>query len=329
MAATEHSYERKDGSSLSHSLSENAMNKKSHSLSENAMNKKRKRDDEDTDSIISLYYETDVEYKEEEKPKPKLKKKKHNDYVSRSDLDHFMYKINDSFNKKFERLERSLKNTEESESEPEERRHKSKSRKRTKKESMSTSEEESVSEEETSKSKKTKSSEDEEDDSEFEGEIGNGKPIGNEAVKFIKKRYINKADKTKFRNMLKKYKSPKNATFLRAKTTNREVWTELPLESRNIDAKLTAIQRNVAKATTALARAIEDEDGNGRDMMEDGIRLMAACHRQVSEVRRKMQRPLLPYPIQRACDAGGQEEHEEFLYGEKFNKKNKRLQRDK
>ena len=47
---------------------------------------------------------------------------------------------------------------------------------------------------------------------------------------------------------------------MRAKTTNREVWAELPLESRNIDAKLKSIQRNVTKATTALARAIEERN---------------------------------------------------------------------
>ena len=70
-----------------------------------------------------------------------------------------------------------------------------------------------------------------------------GKKIRQSSAKFVSDRIKRKIRKECLSKILKKYKTPKNAKFLRAQKTNKEIWRHA---SKTHDNFLTQIQNNVS-----------------------------------------------------------------------------------
>ena len=157
------------------------------------------------------------------------------------------------------------------------------------------------------------------DDSMFiEDDKAKGHSISEEAKRFIQKRYKKKVVKEKFLPLLNKYKTPKNAPFLRSQQTNKEIWHKLYPRVKTRDNSLSLIQRNLAKSSIAIIRALDNTERKSI-CLEDAITILGQTHQQVATLRREMHKQSVPFSFRQAMEKS--EEDDELLYGEKFQKR--------
>ena len=148
-----------------------------------------------------------------------------------------------------------------------------------------------------------------------------GKKIRESSAKFVSDRIKRKVKKECMSKILKKYKTPKNAKFLRAQRTNKEVWSKLRHASKTNDNFLTQIQNNVSKASIAIVKACEAKENCARKktFLTDSLTILAQSHLQIAALRRELQRSSIAYPLKKACYV--EEEDDELLYGKELPKK--------
>ena len=146
-----------------------------------------------------------------------------------------------------------------------------------------------------------------------------GKSLKDSTKKFLQKRFKNTVKRECFMKLLRKYKTPRNAPFIKAQKTNKEVWGKLKHFSKSNDNYLTNIQRNISKAAIAFAKASESKKKNSKDLLQDGLTILGQTHKQVANLRRSMQKAVLPYNIKRACDQ--EEEDNDLLFGQDLAKR--------
>ena len=147
-----------------------------------------------------------------------------------------------------------------------------------------------------------------------------GKALKDSTRKFLHKRFKNTIKKECFMKILRKYKTPKNALFIKAQKTNNEIWGKLRHYSKSNDNSLTHIQRNISKATIAIAKASESKKKEDcKDLMQDGLTILGQTHKQISALRRTMQKAVLPFNLRKACDQ--EEEDDELLFGQDLAKR--------
>ena len=172
-----------------------------------------------------------------------------------------------------------------------------KRRKRKRKhENISTSEEsESEPEEEVRKRKVVK---DDDDVGLFEGEVELGEGLEEETVCMLQRRFRCNMKPKKVEEIAEKYKIPSNAPFLKAPHTNPEIWKKLDTKAKSKDVQMTKMQNNMVKAATAFSKIFERmPEGQEKQVMKDGLTLLAQSTRQISYLRREKQRFSLPYEI--------------------------------
>ena len=148
-----------------------------------------------------------------------------------------------------------------------------------------------------------------------------GKAIKKSSTKFLHKRFKNSIKRDSFQKILKKYKTPSNATFLKAKKTNKEVWSKLKHYSKTNDNFLTIIQRNLAKAAIAITKASESKRSQSKELIEDGLTILGQTHKQVTSLRRTMQKGVLPFHIKKACGEINDDEDDDLLFGKELTSK--------
>ena len=154
------------------------------------------------------------------------------------------------------------------------------------------------------------------DDSMFiEVDKAKGHSISDEAKRFIQKRFKKKVVKEKFLPLLNKYKTPRHAGFRRSQQTNKEVWHKLYPRVKTRDNSLSLIQRNIAKSSIAITRALDNTEKK-TICLEDALTILGQTHQQVATLRREMHKQAVPYSYKQAMEKS--EEDDELLYGEKF-----------
>ena len=153
-----------------------------------------------------------------------------------------------------------------------------------------------------------------------EDDKAKGQPLKESTRKFLERRFKTKAVSKNFVAKVDKYKTPKNANFLRAQNTNTEILPTLRNYIKSRDRSLQIIQRNLSKATIATARAMDETGSN--EKLEDSLTILAQTHIQIASVRKQLQRPQLSTVLKQAIDKTEAEEiSDEWLYGEKLHKK--------
>ena len=119
---------------------------------------------------------------------------------------------------------------------------------------------------------------------------------------------------------MNKYKTPKNANFLRSQKTNKEVWAQLRSSNKSKDNSLAIIQRNLSKAAIALTRGLEEEDKRDKKhFLKDSLTILSQTHLQLAAIRRENQKQVLPTVFKTAIEKSEIVE-DELLYSEKFGK---------
>ena len=148
-----------------------------------------------------------------------------------------------------------------------------------------------------------------------------GKKIKESSAKFLSERIKRKLKKECFSKILRKYKAPKNAKFLRAQRTNKEIWSKLRHASKTNDNFLTQIQNNVSKASIAIVKACEAKENcvRKKTYLTDSLTILSQSHLQIAALRRELQRSSITYPLKKACYV--EEEDDELLYGKELPKK--------
>jgi len=153
-----------------------------------------------------------------------------------------------------------------------------------------------------------------------------GETLSSPLATFIEKRFYDGATDKKIKSKAETYKRPGNCKVLTAPMTNPEIWKTLRSHAKRTDVRMTNIQKNVAKATIAIARCADklasESAGEGKEALSnltDAMVLLGHTHKSLSQQRRDLQRYALPVDFRALCDSSvstGTTTASDWLYGD-------------
>ena len=85
-----------------------------------------------------------------------------------------------------------------------------------------------------------------------------GEDLSHSLATFLMTRFQTQTDPKKLKAKFDHYKRPAYYQILTAPQTNKEIWRSLKIAAKRTDVKMTNVQKNLLKATSALARCADD-----------------------------------------------------------------------
>ena len=101
------------------------------------------------------------------------------------------------------------------------------------------------------------------------------------------------SDPKKLKAKFDHYKRPANCQILTAPQTNKKIWRSLKIPAKRADVKMTNVQKNLSKATIALARCADDLAKNSINKerltsLTDAMILLGHTHKSVTNLPRDL-----------------------------------------
>lgn len=173
-----------------------------------------------------------------------------------------------------------------------------------------------------------------------EAELGNDEevdtPLSPLLCSFVSNRFTKPLGDKILKKKLGDYKRPDNCPQLTAPLTNPEIWKTLRGPYKKNDTRLTNMQTNVCKATSAVAKATEELNSLKDSCPEvksvighllNAISFLGHTSQSMTVFRRDSQRYALPGDFKGICDA--RIEDTKFLYGNDVKKTLREAREDK
>ncbi|GFS21471.1 hypothetical protein ElyMa_006925700 [Elysia marginata] len=136
---------------------------------------------------------------------------------------------------------------------------------------------------------------------------------------FLTKRFGTLTSDKKLKSKLELYKRPADCKVLTAPLTNKEIWRTPKTPAKRTYVKLTNVQKNMAKATIAMAKcadelALRADYKDKLTSLTDAMTLLGHTHKSIINLRQELMRYALPYDFA-ICDATT-EASDTLLYGD-------------
>eukprot|EP00794_Sanderia_malayensis_P020798 gene20798-22838_t len=139
-----------------------------------------------------------------------------------------------------------------------------------------------------------------------------GPPISEQLAQILSQKYNAEFDMEKRKEIMTKYKLPKNCDTILVPRVNNEIWGKLNVNARRNDLKMSALQDTLLRVTSALAISADDlltarEKGTPPDYPQliakfiDLVALIGHVNKEISYKRRDMLRPNLNNDFKQAC----------------------------
>ncbi|GFS17956.1 transposon Ty3-I Gag-Pol polyprotein [Elysia marginata] len=122
-----------------------------------------------------------------------------------------------------------------------------------------------------------------------------GAKLSPNVATFITKRFVALTADKKLKSKLELYKRPANCKVLTALLTNKKIWRTLKTPAKRTDVKLTNVQKNMAKATIAMAKcadelALRADYKDKLTSLTVAITLLGHTHKSITNLRRESMR---------------------------------------
>jgi|GEM_PF-7048075 len=159
----------------------------------------------------------------------------------------------------------------------------------------------------------------------FEEDNDTSGPVSDDLAEFIRKVFTNKGKDEKLREKVKQYKWPENCPDLATPLTNPEIWGVLKAPAKQIDSKLSAIQKHVGKSAVAVAQCADvlaKSDPTLTKQLIDALALLGHAHQCITLQRKDRQKYALPWDIRGICDPSQEmsQSSSKYLYGNDLKK---------
>ena len=137
----------------------------------------------------------------------------------------------------------------------------------------------------------------------FEGEEEVTEEIETRIAEFIQVRYMKNMKAKNLGDLADKYPPPANLKHvLKSPKVNAEVWKNLTTNAKSKDIMFGKAQNLLSKAGVAFTKVLEQSSDEKKQILKDGMTMLAQAFRQVSYLRRDRLRFGLPPELKQICE---------------------------